>query len=41
MSTIYELVHPGKGFEFWENLPYGAILRLKISHESYIYAELI
>ena len=41
MSTLYELVHPGKGFELWENLSYGSVLRLKISHESYIYVELL
>lgn len=41
MSTLYELVHPGKGFEFWKSLPYGATLRLKISDGSYVYAELV
>lgn len=41
MSTIYELVHPGEGFEFWESLPYGSTLRLKVNHDAYIYAELV
>ncbi|MDF7639375.1 histidine phosphatase family protein [Lactobacillus sp. ESL0791] len=41
MSTIYELVHPGMGFVFWQRLPYAAVLRVKLKHGAFIRAELL
>ena len=41
MSVLYDLVFPGKGFNFWNNLSYGSVLRLEVNKGSYIHAYLI